>query len=102
MRNDDVMIKTGGKAHEFLGTLISRDAEFVPVPNPSVHILDAKTHPKTFTKGVLTSDIIVVDLLSGTDAAEAEQIIKILRQPLHEQGGKQQKLIVLSSVMAWC
>lgn len=72
MRNDDVMIKTGGKPHEFLGTLISKDADFVPVPNASIHILNSKTHPKTFTKGVLTSDIIVIDLLSGTDAAEAE------------------------------
>jgi len=26
MRNDDVMIKTGGKAHEFLGTVIQKDA----------------------------------------------------------------------------
>lgn len=52
-------------------------------------------------KGVLTSDIIVIDLLSGVEQAEAEMIIKILRQPLHENGGKAQKLIVLSSVMAW-
>jgi hypothetical protein len=47
-----------------------------------------KSKPKTFTKGVLTSDIIVIDLLSGTDQSEAENIIKLLRQPLHENGGK--------------
>lgn len=82
------MIKTGGKAHEFLGTLVEKDADFVPTPNDSIHILNSKTHPKTFTKGVLTSDIIVIDLLSGTCSAEAEMIIKLLRQPLHEQGGK--------------
>jgi len=35
--------------------------------------------PKTFTKAVLTSDTIVVDLMSGTDPAEAETIIKILK-----------------------
>jgi hypothetical protein len=88
MRNDDIMVKTGGKAHEFLGTLVQSDAEFVPVPSESIITLNMKTKPKTFTKGVLTSDIIVVDLLSGTDQAEAETIIKILRQPLHENGGK--------------
>lgn len=79
MRNDDVMIKTGGKSHEFLGTLVERDADFVPVPSQSIHLLDAKKQPKTFTKGVLTSDIIVIDLLSGTDPSEAETIIKLLR-----------------------
>ena len=101
MRNDDLMVKTGGKPHEFLGTLVQKDAEFVPTPSSSIHILDSKNKPKTFTKGVLTSDIIVIDLLSGTDQSEAEEIIKLLRQPLHEQGGKPQKLIVLSSVMSW-
>jgi hypothetical protein len=101
MRNDDIMIKTGGKAHEFLGTLIQKDDGFVPMPSETIHVLNSKTAPKTFTKGVLTSDIIVIDLLSGTDQAEAECIIKLLRQPLHEQGGKQQKLIVLSSVLSW-
>jgi hypothetical protein len=101
MRNDDVMIKTGGKAHQFIGTLVQADAQLVPAPNSSIILLNAKTQPKSFTKAVLTSDIIVIDLLSGTDQAEAESIIKILRQPLHETGGKLQKLIVLSSVMAW-
>lgn len=79
MRNDDIMIKTGGKAHEFLGTLVQRDAELVPTPSDSIMLINMKTHPKTFTKGVLTSDVIVIDLLSGTDQAEAETIIKILR-----------------------
>lgn len=88
MRNDDVMIKTGGKPHEFLGTLVQRDATAVPVPSESISILNMHLQPKTFTKGVLTSDIIVVDLLSGADPTESETIIKILRQPLHESGGK--------------
>jgi len=58
--------------------------------------------PKTFTKAVLTSDIIVVDLMSGTDPAEAETIIKILKQPLHEtQGSKPQTLVLISSAMVW-
>jgi hypothetical protein len=101
MRNDDVMIKSGGKPHEFLGTLVQRDASVVPVPADCIHILNMQTKPKTFTKGVLTSDIIVIDLLSGADPTESETIIKILRQPLQENGGKSQTLVVISSVMAW-
>ena len=75
------------------------------MPSPSdsaITLLDMIAKPKTFTKGVLTADTLVVDLMSGTDPAEAETIIKILRQPLHETpGSKQQTLIVLSSVLAW-
>ena len=33
MRNDDIMIKTGGKAHEFLGTVITKDEKTTPVPS---------------------------------------------------------------------
>ena len=105
MRNDDVIIKKGGdeKAHQFLGTLIKKDEGVVPSPSDAaITLLDMISKPKTFTKGVLTSDIIVVDLMSGTDPAEAETIIKILRQPLHEApGSKQQTLIVISSVLCW-
>lgn len=82
MRNDDKMLKTGGKPHEFLGTLIEKDESVVPVPAECIHILNMQQKPKTFTKGVVTSDIIVIDLLSGSDPTEAETIIKILRQPL--------------------
>jgi hypothetical protein len=49
------------------------------MPSETIHVLNSKTAPKTFTKGVLTSDVIVIDLLSGTDQAEAECIIKLLR-----------------------
>lgn len=79
MRNDDIMIKTGGKAHEFLGTIITKDAKTTPVPSDCITILDMIEKPKTFTKGVLTSDFIMLDLMSGTDTAEAETIVKILR-----------------------
>ena len=61
------MIKSGGKAHEFLGTLVQKDADFVPSPSESIIVLNMKTKPKTFQKAVVTSDIIVIDLLSGTD-----------------------------------
>jgi len=82
MRNDDLMIKLGGKdkPHEFLGTLVKRDEGVVPNPSDqAINIIDMLKKPKTFTKGVLTSDIIIIDLMSGTDPAEAETIIKILR-----------------------
>ncbi len=105
MRNDDVLIKSGTeeKPHQFLGTLVKRDEGIVPAPSASaITLLDMIGKPKTFTKGVLTADTLVVDLMSGTDPAEAETIIKILRQPLHETpGSKQQTLVVVSSVLAW-
>jgi hypothetical protein len=82
MRNDDVIIKSGvnQKPHQFLGTLIKKDEGVVPSPSDSaITLLDMIAKPKTFTKGVLTADTLVVDLMSGTDPAEAETIIKILR-----------------------
>lgn len=79
LRNDDVMIKTGGKPHQFLGTQVKRDAGIVPVPQDTITLLDMVAKPKTFSKGVLTSDVLIVDLMSGTDPAEAETVIKILR-----------------------
>lgn len=51
----------------------------MPVPSNKIHMLDMKAKPKTFTKAVLTSDVIIIDLLSGTDYDEAETIIKLLR-----------------------
>jgi len=102
MRNDHIAIQTvDGKAHRFLGTLVAKDEATVPCPSDSITLLDLKRKPKTFTKGVLTSEIIVLDLMSGTDLEEAELIIKLLRQPLHETSSKQQVLVVVSSVLAW-
>ena len=62
-----------------MGTLIQKDENTVPVPSSSINVLDIKKKPKTFAKSVLRSDKIIIDLLSGTDLEEAEQIIKILR-----------------------
>ena len=60
------------------------------MPSDSIIQLEMISKPKTFTKAVLTSDLIIIDLLSGTDAAEAETILKILKQPLHESQGSKQ------------
>lgn len=87
MRNDHLMINAEpkGKAHKFLATTIAKHDASVPVPSPhAITLLDVIRKPKTFAKGVLTSDIVVVDLLSGTDLEEAELIIKLLRQPASE------------------
>ena len=80
-----------------------RDAGVIPSPSDTaITLLDMISKPKTFTKAVLTSDVLVVDLMSGTDPAEAETIIKILRQPLHEAPeAKRQTLILISSVLVW-
>lgn len=70
MRNDDLVIKAGGKGkpHEFLGTLVKRDAGVVPSPSDkAIKVLDMLIKPRTFTKAVLSSDLIVLDLASGTD-----------------------------------
>ena len=47
------------------------------------------------------SDILIIDLLSGTDFEEAEQIIKILRQPRTEENNKSQVLIIISPIFTW-
>mmetsp|Transcript_24404 Transcript_24404/g.30323 ORF Transcript_24404/g.30323 Transcript_24404/m.30323 type:complete len:198 (+) Transcript_24404:306-899(+) len=57
--------------------------------------------PKTFGKSICSADCIVIDLVSGSDLDEAEKIIQILRQPLHEHQSKKQSLIVLSPVFTW-
>jgi len=68
-----------------LATIQNHDAETVPIPSKSMVILDHARKPKTFAKGVLTSDIIILDLMhSSADLQEAEHIIKLLRQPLHQ------------------
>jgi hypothetical protein len=84
MRNDHLAIHSGEKPHKFTGTIIRRDETTTPIPSDSIEILDIKKKPRTFAKNVMKSDTIIVDLLSGTDLEEAEQIIKILRQPRTE------------------
>ena len=89
------------KADKFMGTMIQRDEKAVPLPSSSIVMLDIKKKPKTFAKSVLRADRVIIDLLSGTDLEEAEQIIKILRQPIHESHSKQQVLVLISSVFTW-
>jgi len=70
------------KPHKFLATVIEKHKATVPVPSPhAITVIDVARKPKTFAKAILTSDIVVVDLLSGVDLEEAELIIKLLRQP---------------------
>ena len=64
--------------------MVKRDASTVPSPNEQIKIIDGQRKPKTFGKTVIGADIVVVDLVSGTDLDEAERIIQILRQPLHD------------------
>jgi hypothetical protein len=98
------MINSKGKPHKFLCTVISKFENTVPVPSPhAVTVLDVAKKPKTFAKGVLTSDTIIVDLLSGVDLDEAELIIKLLRQPPTEQliPSKPQTLILITTTQVW-
>ena len=75
MRNDHLNIHSANKAHKFTGTLIQNDKDTVPSPSASIKILDFKKKPKTFGKTVVKSDILIVDLLSGSDLEEAEHVI---------------------------
>ena len=101
MRNDHTSLRTGKKSNKFSGTMIRRDADIVPSPNEQIKILDGQRKPKTFGKSLIGADCIVVDLLSGTDLDEAERIIQILRQPLHDHQTKKQTLIVISPIFTW-
>ena len=84
-----------------MGTLIKKDETSVPLPSDTIKISDHKRKPRSFGKNVLQSDFIVVDLLSGSNLEEAEQIIQILRQPLHEKQQRQQVLVVVSPPYVW-
>ena len=84
MRNDHEAVRNGKKCNKFSGTLIKKDAASVPSPNEQIKIVDGQRKPKTFGKSICSADTIVIDLVSGTDLDEAEKIIQILRQPLHE------------------
>ena len=101
MRNDHMALRIGKKSHKFSGTMIQKDAGIVPSPNESIKLLDANRKPKTFGKCVISADCVIVDLLSGTDLDEAEKVIQILRQPLHEHQEKKQTLVIISPVFTW-
>lgn len=88
MRNDHLHIHSGKKPHKFVGTFIQAEKETTPLPSTSIKPLDYKKKPKSFGKSVIRSDIIIVDLLSGADLDEAEQIIQILRTDQQEQQNK--------------
>lgn len=101
MRNDHEAVRDGKKSNKFSGTLIKKDAGTVPSPNEQIKIVDGQRKPKTFGKSICGADSIIIDLVSGTDLDEAEKIIQILRQPLHEHQNKKQTLVVLSPVFTW-
>lgn len=53
MRNDDIAIKTGARAHKFITTIVKKDEASTPMPSETLRILDVRKKPKTFTKNVL-------------------------------------------------
>lgn len=62
MRNDHITIHTGAKAHKFVGTIIKKDEASTPLPSDTIRVLDVRKKPKNFTKNVLLSDILIIDL----------------------------------------
>ena len=101
MRNDHLHIHSTKKPHKFSGSLIQGDKDTVPSPSTSIKTLDFKKKPKTFGRSVVKSDIMIVDLLSGSDLEEAEHLIQILKHPQQEAQNKKQVLILISSVFTW-
>lgn len=101
MRNDHECLRTNKKCNKFSGTMIRKDADTVPSPNEQIKIVDSQRKPKKFGKSIIGADCVVIDLVSGTDLDEAEKIIQILRQPLHEKQNKKQSLIVISPIFTW-
>lgn len=82
MRNDHIAIHSGEKPHRFLGTKsASKSRENIQVPSDSITVLDLKAKPKSFQKGIYLSDIIVIDMVSGTDIEHAMHIVNTLSSP---------------------
>lgn len=64
-------------------------------------MLSMKDKPKTFIKGVLTSDVIIIDLVSNPAYEEAEAILKLIRNPPDIAKQHKQVVIVVSSALCW-
>jgi hypothetical protein len=62
MRNDHLAIKTGAKAHRFVSTYVRQEQATTPMPSDFIKVLDILKKPKTFTKNVLMSDVLIIDL----------------------------------------
>lgn len=106
MRNDHITIHSNGEKtpHRFLGTFNNSSAGGIvnPSPSDSIKLLDSKSKPKTFTKQVRGSDVIILDVSQlNTDYEEAEKVIKALKFEDGAHPEKAQVLIVISSAMSW-
>jgi len=69
-------------------------------------VLNPRTKPKNFKKKILSSDLLVLDLLSATLSGgldEVEKVIKTIRDHHSSPSAilKEQTLILVSSVMTW-
>lgn len=68
--------------------------------------LNSRTKPRTFKKKVITSDLLVLDMLSAAlngSLDDIEKVVKILKDHHQEQKTemKEQTLVLVSSVMTW-
>jgi hypothetical protein len=69
-------------------------------------VMNARTKPKNFKSKVLSSDLLVMDLLSAALSGgldEIEKIIKIIKDHHSSPSAivKDQTLVLVSSVMTW-
>ena len=108
LRNDHIAIQPDSKEeeHKFYVTLNQRDAGSLALPSKSMKVLNPRTKPKNFKKKILSSDLLVLDLLSATLSGgldEIEKVIKTIRDHHSSPSAilKEQTLILVSSVMTW-
>jgi hypothetical protein len=69
-------------------------------------VVNARTKPKNFKAKVLSSDLIVLDLLSAAVSGgldEVEKVLKIIKDHHSSPSAivKDQTIVLVSSVMTW-
>ena len=75
----------------------------MPMPSPTIKLLNSKTKPKTFKKQLLACDIFVLNLINCGNFDDIEYTIKALKQQAEENPNsqKEQILIMVTTAMTW-
>lgn len=64
LRNDHLAIHTGEPANKFVGTVNVTELDTIPVPSSTIKILNSKSKPRAFRKQILSSDLLILDLMN--------------------------------------
>jgi hypothetical protein len=84
LRNDHIAIQADADEleHLFYVTLNQRDSGSVPLPSPSMRVLNPRLKPKTFKKKIIACDWFILDLMGAALSGgldDIESIIKIIK-----------------------